>query len=242
VRARALLTRAIRETRRGVNLTRYLPPRIADRLAETGLDELRRGRRQTVAILFVDVRGFTPLSEAMTPEALSGFVAEFRHRVAGAAEASGGTIDKFIGDAAMIVFGLEPEGADSAGADGAANSAATALACARRLLAEIAEWSARRRDAGEPPVEVGIGVHQGEVFCGAIGDETRLEFTVLGDPVNVAARLQALTREVGWPIVASAAVLEAAGAGRPPAGWQALAPTPLRGRRGMLEIFGSGGG
>ncbi len=232
IRARALLTRAISETHRGINLTRYLPQQIADRLAEAGLDELRRGRRQNAAILFVDIRGFTPLSEAMPPEALSAFVTEFRRRITRAVDACDGTIDKFIGDAAMVVFGLVRP---------SENDAAAALRCANLILSEVAEWGKQRKQAGEDAVEVGIGVHWGEVFCGAIGDDTRLEYSVLGDSVNIAARLQEQTKQVGWPIVASRDILAAAGLSGDRKAWHALDKTALRGRRGLIDTYGSDG-
>jgi len=232
VRARALLTHAINETRRGSNLTRYLPQQVADRLAETGLDELRRGRRQDVAILFVDMRGFTPLSESLTPEALSEFVGTFRQRITRAADSCGGTIDKYIGDAALVVFGLDRAGR---------NDADAAITCGRTMLEAFADWSRQRQGDGLPPVHVGIGVHWGEVFCGAVGDEARLEYTVLGDPVNVAARLQELTKEAGLSMIASSEVLAAAGHDPAATGWQTLPTMPLRGRRGTIAAYGTGG-
>jgi adenylate cyclase len=232
VRARTLLTLEIREARRSVNLTRYLPQLIADQLAETGIDELRRGRRQNVAVLFVDIRGFTSRSEPMSPEALGEFLTEFRSRVARAADASGGTIDKFIGDAAMVVFGLVSDGK---------NEAAAALECADLILTEIADWNEQRRATGQDPVKVGIGIHWGDAFCGAIGDETRLEYTVLGDTVNVAARLEELTKQMAWPIVVSHAVLDAAGQSGESETWHALDTTTLRGRTDPIQLFGSSG-
>jgi len=232
VRARALLVRAISETHRGANLTRYLPQQVADRLAETGLDELRQGKRQNVAILFVDIRSFTPLSEAMSPEALSTFVTEFRRHIAGAVATCGGTIDKFIGDAAMVVFGVvQPTPHD----------AAAALKCADLILREIDDWGEQRNATGQEAVKVGIGVHWGEVFCGAIGDEVRLEYTVLGDAVNIAARLQDLTKHAGWRLVVSQEVLKEAGLSGKSEHWHRIETTPLRGRHGLIKVFGSNG-
>ncbi|MBW8638120.1 adenylate/guanylate cyclase domain-containing protein [Hoeflea sp. WL0058] len=226
IRSRALMARAITETWRGANLTRYLPSEVADRLAETGLDALRRGKRQDVAILFTDIRGFTPLSETMTPEEIGAFLTEFRRRVSTAVVSCGGVIDKFIGDAVLVVFGIR---------DPSDRDAAAAVHCAGLLLKEMDEWSRER--SGDPAVRIGVGLHRGEVFLGAIGDETRLEYTVLGDTVNVAARLEELTKETGWPILASKQLLDQAGVDL--AFWKAIDTTFLRGRHEQIEIYGS---
>lgn len=218
------------ERERRLNLGRYLPSQISDWLAENPADVVRAGKRQDVAILFTDIRGFTRRAETLDPASLGQFVGEFRQQVAAAADAHGGVIDKFIGDAAMVVFGIpEPHG----------GTAGDALACARALLANIATWNAQRAAAGQDEVRIGIGVHWGPVFCGAIGDAVRLEYTVLGDTVNVAARLQDETKSAGFPLVVSAAVLAAAGPVEGAlSGWQPLPPKSLRGRDGELMLYG----
>lgn len=229
VRTRALLARAITETQRSMDLTRFLPQEIADRIKGDGLDTLRRGRRQNAAVMFVDIRKFTQLSETMGPEALGPFVTEFRRRMARSAAASSGTIDKFIGDAAMIVFGL---------IDSDDNDAANALHCAMLIQEELKDWNAIRSTHGEAGVAVGIGIHHGEVFCGAMGDDARLEYTVLGDTVNVAARLQELTKEVDRAVVISDATLSAAGGKPDKSAWQKLPRSTVRGRSGEITLYG----
>ena len=226
-RARRLLRHAIAETRRRANLTRYLPHEIAEWLAEASVEELRRGRRQEVAVLFCDIRGFTERAETMDPSDLSAFVADFRACVTRAAERHGGVIDKFIGDSAMVLFGVPYPGQCDA---------ADALACARALLAEIDGWNARRLINGEGTVRVGIGLHWGAVFCGAVGDERRLEFTVLGDTVNIAARLEQLTKDTGFPLIVTGPLLDAAGEQRDR--WTALPDGPLRGRTQTVRLYG----
>ena len=226
VRARALLRRAIEETRRRAALGRYLPPEIADRLAGAGAPELRRGRRQPVAVLFADIRGFTRMAEHMDPAALGALVGAFRGRAIRIATAHGGVIDKFIGDAVMILFGVP---------DPRLDDAARALACARALLADTALWSEGRKAAGEAPIAIGIGLHVGPVFAGAIGDDSRLEYTVLGDVVNVAARLTELAKTLEAPLVVSADLLAAAG--EDAAGWRDVAAQALRGRERPLAVY-----
>lgn len=228
-RMRLLLHRSITEAQARTNLTRYLPAQLAGRLAGGGLEELRQGQRQQMAVLFIDIRGFTSWSEDRDPHEVSAYVTEFRRRVQLAAARSEGLIDKYIGDAAMILF----EGEDGA---------QRALDCAGALDEELQRWTALRLEAGEGPVEAGIGLHWGEVFSGVVGNAERLEYSVFGDTVNIAARLEQLTRQEDARIIASAALFDAAGAKPARDGWIALPPVHLRGRSSGLDIFGWGQG
>jgi class 3 adenylate cyclase len=118
----------------------------------------------------------------------------FHGRLARVVFAHDGTIDKYIGDAIMVHFGTpRPQKDDPV----------RALACAAAMIAEIGRWNAERERAGDAPIGIGIGVHYGEVLVGNIGDARRLEYTVLGDTVNVASRLERLTRETGTSLVVS---------------------------------------
>ena len=121
--------------------------------------------------------------------------------MAQAALAHDGTVDKYIGDAIMVHFGTHHRKVDDP---------VRALACARDMMAEVKRWNSERENANESPIRVGIGVHYGEVIVGNIGDERRLEYTVLGDTVNVASRLEHLTREVGAQLVVSQELIAAA--------------------------------
>ena len=229
VRTRRLLNRAIAETVRRTNLSRYLPPQLAGRMAQSDEERLMSGASQDAAVLFVDIRQFTTLAEGMEPEALSRFLAEYRRIVSAIVHAHHGVVDKFVGDSVMAVFGAP----DSSG-----NDAANALECASGIVAAVADWNVERRKNASDDVRVGVGVHWGSVFCGAVGDPTRLEFTVLGDTVNVAARLEQLSKEVGLPIVASQAVLTEAGLQHAEeSGWVSLSESQIRGRSGRLQIF-----
>lgn len=228
-RGRDLLLRGIDAERRRLNLTRYLPPQLAETLAGGDLEALRRGRRQRAALLFVDVRGFTARAETMPPEALGRFVDGFRAAVTAAADRHGGVIDKFIGDGALIVFGVPQAAADDA---------ARALACGDALIAAASTWSAQLAARGEAAVTLAVGLHVGEVFVGVLGGDGRLEHTVLGDTVNTAQRLQGLSREVGLALLASADLLAAAGTAADRGDWQHLPERRLRGRRQPLAILG----
>lgn len=232
LRARRLLVRAIVETREKLTLTRFLPAAIAPRLAAEG-SALRQGAIADCVILFVDMRGSTGIAERMTPVEVAGFLTRFRRRITRATEAHGGLIEKFTGDGALVVFGVP---------DPAPDDAARALACARDMIEAIEDWNERRGEGDA--LAVGIGIHAGPVFCGVVGDEARLEFTVVGDPVNAAARLEALAKRQGEAILASRDVLERAGVGEGDPRWVSLGPTRLRGRREAVEVVayrGEGG-
>jgi adenylate cyclase len=221
-RTRKLLHNSIADAQARANLTRYLPAQMADQLAKGELSELRQGRQQDMVVMFVDIRGFTQWSEGRAPEEVGAYISEFRRRVQAAVRHNGGMIDKFIGDAAMILF----EGEEAA---------THALNCVDEILRQMQGWSEERRGVGRNPVRIGIGLHLGEVFSGVVGDVDRLEYSVFGDTVNTAARLEELTKSAGAGVIASAAVLDSAPARE---GWSALPPVHLRGRRQGLEIFG----
>jgi adenylate cyclase len=224
-RMRRLLHRSITEAQQKANLTRYLPAQLTSRLAEASLDDLRRGARQNMAVLFIDIRGFTRWSQGRDPHEVGTYITDFRSRVQGCSDSYGGMIDKFMGDAAMVLF----EGKKAAG---------RAVGCASGLAESMAVWSENRLAAGEEAVSVGIGLHWGEVFSGVVGDPQRLEYTVFGDTVNIAARLEQLTKQEQQGIIVSAAVLQAASVAPASNGWSPLPAAELRGRSGGIEIFG----
>ncbi len=222
-RTRALFLRTLQETERRVNLTRYVPAEVAPQLSHAGMAALTSGSRQDMAVMFVDMRGFTARAEHLTPEALSLFVTEYRARITAVARRHGGIVDKFMGDAAMIVF--RPEGAPQ-------DAARRAVTCAEDLVEEVAgTWH-----GPDDPIAIGIGAHWGEVFVGVVGDEERLEFSVFGDTVNIAARLEELTKVNPSSIILSKDLLERASI--PMTGWQELPASEVRGRSGALSIYG----
>ena len=226
MRRKALLQRAIDEAGQRANLARYLPPEIAALLASGDVERLRRGWEVEVAVLAVDIRGFTSRVEGFAePTRVSAFLGRFRAHVVAAAKASGGVVDKFVGDSAIIVFGVPEARGDEA---------ARALVCARSLEARIAAWN--KADPPGGPVRIGMGAHVGRVFAGAVGDASRLEFTVLGDAVNVAARLEQSTRESGGGLAVSRDLVERAGEANA-GGWQPSPETKLRGRIAPIEIL-----
>lgn len=221
---RLLLERAVQETTLRVNLTRYLPRELAPILSDRAFDALRAGQRITATLLFVDIRDSSSFGENMDPARLAIFIASFRRRVIQAAAMHGGMIDKFAGDGALILFGVPEAKPDDA---------ARALACGRTLLDLVERWNAKR--GFEPPLRVGIGIHTGEMFCGVVGDADRLEFTVLGETVNTAARIEQATKAVRCDCLVSQEAVVAAGE---EALWTEIECPPLPGVTRRLVLMG----
>ncbi|AXT35487.1 adenylate/guanylate cyclase domain-containing protein [Phaeobacter sp. LSS9] len=234
-RMRRLFYRELEAADARANLTRYLPAQVADQLADGGLSALQQGQRQPMAVMFVDIRGFTQWSETRDPQEVGDFITAFRNEVEDSAARHDGMIDKYMGDAAMLLFDDAPV------AMGGPNGAARALACAATLCEAVHRWSDRRVAAGEPVVEIGIGVHAGEVFSGVVGNAARLEYSVFGDAVNTASRLEQHSKTVPQVIIASAVTLTVAGVEPARQRWVSLPPVTLRGRSKVIEIYGREG-
>jgi adenylate cyclase len=160
------------------------------------------GEEKELTILFTDIRGFTSMSETMTARQLSAFLNEYLSAMTDIIMARGGTVDKFIGDAIMAFWGAPLDDREHA------SQALSACLEMRRRLAELRpEWVAR----GLPPVETGIGANSGIVSVGNMGSRTRFSYTVMGDAVNLASRLEGLTKTYGAGILVSEATRRAAG-------------------------------
>jgi adenylate cyclase len=230
-RSRRLVLRQAVASRERANLARYFSPRIVDRLAQAD-EPLAQVRAQPVAVLFADIVGFTRLSEREAPKRVVALLREFHARLEQAVFEHDGTLDKYLGDGVMATFGTP---------DAGPGDAANALVAARAMLADIATWNHERVRAGETAVRLSIGIHYGEVVLGDIGSERRLEFAVIGDVVNVASRLESLTRELGSPLVVSDALVAAVRAnptGAPTlAGLRRTEPQHLRGRNQPVAVW-----
>ncbi len=186
-RTNRLLVRQAEVARERANLARHFPPNIVDQMA--GRDQpLGTVRLQRVAVMFVDIVGFTSLAERKSAEDVVVLLREFHRRMEAAVFDHGGTLDKFLGDGLMATFGNPDPGP---------RDAVNALACGRAMLADMAAWNDERAAAGEETITVSVGIHHGTVVLGDIGSERRLEYAVLGDTVNVASRLEELTRSLG---------------------------------------------
>ncbi len=144
--------------------------------------------------MFADIVGFTKFAERQTADQVVSTLRGFHARMERAVFDNGGTLDKFLGDGLMATFGTPDPGP---------HDASNAVRCGHAMLAAIEDWNRERRASGAEPIALSVGLHCGTVVLGDIGSERRLEFAVLGDVVNVASRLEALTRDPQIVLTAS---------------------------------------
>ncbi|GBG27300.1 cGMP-specific 3',5'-cyclic phosphodiesterase [Hondaea fermentalgiana] len=175
-------------------LNKYLAPDLVDHLLHDGQLKLG-GTRQQVTILFSDIRGFTTFSEQVGAQEIFGTLNEYFSCMVEVITRYGGIVDKFIGDALMAVFGVPKQ---------SEHDAYNACLAARAMETALSDFNAARRAKGKPIIKIGIGISTGEVYCGNIGSENRFEYTVIGDAVNVASRLESTTKEFAVPNLISA--------------------------------------
>lgn len=192
-----LLAQASAERERA-NLARYFSPNVVDELS--GNDEpLKQVRTQNVAVLFVDIVGFTEYAADRSPEQVISVLREFHGLMETQVFRHHGTLDKYLGDGLMATFGT-PTPTDQ--------DAVNALSCARAMIETMAEWNAARIAEGAPEIRASFGLHYGPAVLGDIGGESRLEFAVIGNTVNVASRLEALSRPLNCRLVVSGDLIE----------------------------------
>ncbi|NYZ13796.1 adenylate/guanylate cyclase domain-containing protein [Azospirillum sp. RWY-5-1] len=228
-RARRHLERLVEAEVDRTLLTRYFSPGVAERLAlEPG--EPGPVRRVDAAVLFVDLVGFTRYAAVRDATEVMEFLRAFHERMAACVFQHEGCLDKYLGDGLMASFGA---------VTGTGRDASNALACACSMAAAIEDWNHDRVRGGLPPVRVGIGVHWGPVVVGTLGHGRRLEYTVVGDVVNVASRLERLTRTHGVTALASADLIEAARRdGRDPlAAWSVVGDVNVPEHGGVIGVW-----
>ena len=242
-RSRQLVLESVRAERGRDNLARYFSPEVAAELASDEHD-LGAARRQHAAVLFADILGFTRLSEALGPEGTIELLRKWHATLGDIVFRSGGTLDKYIGDGLMATFGTPRPRPDAASR--ALEAALEMAAFAREssgtrdltLSAETSGTAQPPLTGQAPAVRIGIGLHYGPVVLGDIGNAHRLEFAVLGDTVNVASRLEGLTRELKVDLVASAELVRRVRAeGGPADRLTALGARRLRGREEPIEVY-----
>ena len=207
------------------NLARFFSPGTAELLASKGLGVGLE--RHEAAVMFLDIRGFTSLAEEMPLEEVASLLSDFRHRVVAMVSEYGGTIDKFIGDGVMVVFGFPAS---------SQQDTANAFDCSQQLVQQLGAWSDRRVGSGEAALSFGIGLHHGSVIGGVIAAGDHNECTVLGDAVNLASRLQAMCRSLDADIVMSRAMAERLHEHRLDGRWTAKSRVRIPGRTGMSDV------
>jgi adenylate cyclase len=199
-RARRHVERAVLAETERANLGRYFSPNVVERLA-SDMRGLEAGRAQDAAVMFVDVIGSTRRMEAITPEEVITVIRAFHRRMVPIVFRHNGSVDKFLADGLMAVFGA-PEKTPYEARD--------ALLCAVEILDTIDQWRDRLIAVGRVATTVGVGIHFGPVIQGNVGIADRLEFTTLGDTVNVASRLESMTRQFDAGILLSLEAVAAA--------------------------------
>ncbi len=174
-------------------LGRYMSPVLAQKVLDEGGDRLG-GIRQNVAVLFSDIRGYTAMTEAMDAQHVVEMLNAYFSVMVDAVFAENGLLDKYIGDALMAVFGVPfPQEDDSI----------RACRAALRMQRALQEFNVIQQKAGRDPVGIGIGINSGEVISGNIGSERRLEYTCIGDGVNLASRIEGVSKHYGATILMS---------------------------------------
>lgn len=184
--------------------SRYVSGEVVDQLVADPSRARLGGERRELTVLFSDIRGFSKLAEAMAPEALAALLGEYLTPMTELVLASGGTLDKYIGDAVMAMWSAPLPLPDHA---------ARACEVALRMQEELAVLNVAWAAAGKPTLAIGVGLNTGTMVVGNMGSAARFDYTVIGDEVNLASRLEGLTKEYGAAVLVGEATARAAGAG-----------------------------
>jgi adenylate cyclase len=208
---------------------RYTSNEVVDQAMKSG--ELLKGEKREVTVVFADLRGFTALAEGLPPEQVVAILNEVLGRLSDVVLASGGTVDKFLGDGLIALFGAPVARQDDAQR---ALEAAQMMMVSLEVLKEEAAAQHREgtRPRPMPPLALGIGINSGLVVAGNLGSQLRTEYTVIGDAVNVASRLCSIAN-AGEILVGERTYALTQGAAR----FEKLPPTQLKGRAHATALY-----
>ena len=180
----------------------YVPPELVDEMARDPAKYSMEGKDEVLTVLFTDIRGFTSIAEGLDPKALSAFMNEFLTAMSLVIRAHRGTLDKYVGDQIMAFWGAPVSDAQHA---------RQAVAAALAMQVELAKLNERFKARGWPQVQIGVGINTGPMSVGDMGSKLRKAYTVMGDAVNLASRLESLTKRYGVGILVGHTTREAIG-------------------------------
>ncbi len=189
----------VREQRERRRLSQFFSPDVLTEIVRHSADATLGSSRRRITVLFSDIRGFTSLSEKVEPEQVAEMLREYLSEMTEVVFRHGGTVDKYIGDCIMALYNAPFDDADHA-----ANAIKTGLELQERTIAVSARWHER---LGEP-IRNGVGINTGDAVVGAMGSRQRLEYTAIGDTVNLASRLESLTKDYAASIIISESTYE----------------------------------
>ncbi len=216
--------RMFQDLRRRDNLARFLPQQVADRVLASGPGALAPVERE-VTVLFSDIRGFTSLSEGLEPREVLAMLDDYFGRMGQVVKGRDGVIGKFLGDGLLAFWGV-PDRLD--------DHATKAVQAARDMRTVLVEINRHRERDQLAPLKVGIGIHTGKVAAGMLGSELFAEYTIIGDAVNVASRIEGLTKEHGVDVLISETTYAQL---RAPERVRKLAEAAIRGRKEPVVLY-----
>ncbi len=219
---------ALREKKRIQNIFgKVVSPEIARRILEqANHEDGLGGQRQNLVILFSDIVDFTSLTEKSNPEVLVKDLNLYFSEMVRIINDHGGLVDKFIGDGILVIFGLEQS-------DGAVDQAVNASIAMQEAMSDL-------NNSISIPIEIGIGLHKGDVIAGIIGSPDRHEFTFIGDAVNTASRLERITRALKTPVLVSSSIYKELSKELLALPWEDFGEQALKGKESGISVYGLG--
>jgi adenylate cyclase len=202
----------------------YVTPEVAEHAIQYGAE--LGGQLTSASVLFSDIRGFTSLTESLAPDTLIALLNRYFQAMSAVIARRGGLVNKFGGDSLLAVFGtpLNPD----------PDHAWSAVQAAQAMQAALEQFNTDQARRGEPQLRIGIGVASGPVVAGNVGSQERLEYTVIGDTVNLASRLQSMTKELGVSTLLSEFTAQAV---QGKVSLEAIGRVAVRGKQEPVEVF-----